>query len=73
MMRTEFFEYSIVLIFINLPLVINPIMEEAMKMSKLNEPNSLKQSSNSMWWQEAVRLMQIKGIFPIKILIHILP
>lgn len=34
-MRTEFLEDSIVLILINFPLVINPVMEEAIEMSKL--------------------------------------
>lgn len=33
-MRTEFLEYSIVFILINFPLVINPVVREAIKMSK---------------------------------------
>lgn len=33
-MRAEFLEYSIVFILINFPLVINPVVEEAIKMSK---------------------------------------
>lgn len=36
-MRTEFLKYSVILILVNFPLVINPLMKEAVKVSKLTK------------------------------------
>ena len=62
-MRTEFLEYSIVFILINFPLVINPTVEEIMKMSELkNIPSRV-----AIQWQNA---RTDKGHFPTKLLTH---
>lgn len=36
-MRTEFLKYSVILILVNFPLVVNPLMKEAVKVSKLTK------------------------------------